>query len=131
MTLFIDASAIVAIIAGETDADTLAIRLSADRKRLTSPVARWEAVIALHRSHDYDWRHAQQSVDDFLTLQAIEIIAIGAAEGQMALNAFGNFGKGRHRAALNMGDCFAYACAVLNDAALLYKGDDFAHTNLA
>jgi ribonuclease VapC len=41
------------------------------------------------------------------------------------------YGKGRHPARLNMGDCFAYACAKTNDARLLYKGDDFSHTDLA
>ena len=48
-----------------------------------------------------------------------------------AVEAYADFGKGRHLAALNMGDCFAYACAKTNDATLLYKGDDFSHTDLA
>jgi len=50
---------------------------------------------------------------------------------ELALDAYARYGKGRHRAALNMGDCFAYACAKANRAKLLYKGDDFVHTDLA
>ena len=49
----------------------------------------------------------------------------------IALDAYQTYGKGRHPAGLNMGDCFAYACAKVNDARLLYKGDDFARTDLA
>ena len=49
----------------------------------------------------------------------------------MALDAFQRFGKGHHPASLNMGDCFAYACAKTNSARLLYKGNDFANTDLA
>ncbi len=48
-----------------------------------------------------------------------------------AVDAYADFGKGRHLAALNMGDCFAYACAKANGAKLLYKGNDFTHTDLA
>ena len=131
MKLFVDASAIVAIIAGEQDADTLAKRMDEFAERITSAIARWESVVALHRSHDYDWRYAQSSVDALLVEKQISLVSIGDLEGQMALNAFGNYGRGNHPAALNMGDCFAYACANANEAQLLYKGDDFARTDLA
>lgn len=131
MTLFVDASALVAIIAGEEGAADLAHRLDADERRVTSPMARWEAIVALRRAREYDWRYAAESVDALLALKAIQIVAIGALAGQMALNCFGRYGKGLHPAKLNMGDCFAYACAKLNDARLLYKGDDFSKTDLA
>ena len=74
---------------------------------------------------------AQALVDLFVAETDAQIVEITENVGRLAVEAFARFGKGRHRADLNMGDCFAYACAVLNDAALLYKGDDFAHTNLA
>ncbi len=131
MKLFVDASALVGIIAGEEGADTLANRLDRYPERIISPVARWEAIVALHHSHEYDWRYAQSSVDEFLREKEIESVPIGEAEGQMALSAFGNLGKGKHPAGLNMGDCFAYACAVVHEARLLYKGNDFAKTDLA
>ncbi len=61
----------------------------------------------------------------------MRLVPIAAAESREALAAHARFGKGRgHPARLNMGDCFAYGCATANDAALLYKGDDFAHTDL-
>ena len=131
MTLFVDASAMVAILTGEEGADALADQLAADQELLYSAMSRWEAVIGLHRSHDYDWRYAQSSVDDLVVARAMKLIPIGEMEGQLALNAFGNYGKGRHPAKLNMGDCFAYACAKANAAALLYKGDVCASTDLA
>lgn len=121
----------VAIVAGEAGADSLASTMAAETDLLYSAMSRWEAVIALHRSHDYDWRYAQSSIDDLIAARSMSLVAIGEREGQMALNAFGNFGKGRHPARLNMGDCFAHACAKANDARLLYKGDDFARTDLA
>ncbi|RDE06914.1 type II toxin-antitoxin system VapC family toxin [Sphingomonas aracearum] len=130
MKLFVDASAIVAIIAGEEGADELALRLDRYGERLTSPVARWEAIVGLHRSHHYDWRYAEESVDALLHLQAVRMTAIGEREGQLALNAFGNYGKGKHPARLNMGDCFAYGCASAQNADLLFKGDDFSKTDL-
>lgn len=131
MTIFIDASAVVALIAGEQGADGLSRRLDEDEDRLISPLARWEAVIALHRSHDYNWRYAQASVDALIELKGIRTVSIGEPEGQYALSVYGNYGKGRHPAKLNMGDCFAFACACLNNARLLCKGDDFAQTDLA
>jgi ribonuclease VapC len=55
---------------------------------------------------------------------------IGEREYELAAEADADFGKGRHPAALNMGDCFAYACAKANDAALMFKGEDFSKTDI-
>ncbi len=130
MKLFLDASALVAIIAGESDADILARRMANFTSFLTSPIARWEAVIALFRSHNFDWLSAQKNVDDLLALHDVAIVPIGELEGQYALGAYARYGRGQHPAKLNMGDCFAYACTRIYDATLLYKGDDFARTDL-
>ena len=62
---------------------------------------------------------------------ALRLVAISERELAVALDAYQAYGKGRHPAGLNMGDCFAYACAKANGAKLLYKGDDFARTDLA
>lgn len=62
---------------------------------------------------------------------ALELVVIGSQELGIALDAYEAYGKGRHRAKLNMGDCFAYACAKTNGARLLYVGNDFTHTDLA
>lgn len=63
----------------------------------------------------------------FLDVSAMIAIEIGGG----AVSAFERFGKGRHRAALNMGDCFAYACARSADVPLLFKGNDFPRTDIA
>jgi ribonuclease VapC len=58
------------------------------------------------------------------------IVEIGVAEGQLAVEAHARYGKGVHPARLNMGDCFAYACAKVHGVPLLYKGEDFAMTDI-
>ena len=131
MTLFVDASAIIAIVLGESGAAALSKQLDVAEKAITSPLARWEAVVALFRGREFGWENAQGAVDDLLTAYGVSIVPIEALQGQYALNVFAGYGKGRHPAKLNMGDCFAYACAKTNDARLLYKGDDFAKTDLA
>ena len=61
----------------------------------------------------------------------LRVVSIGELERDEAIRAAARYGKGHHPARLNMGDCFAYACAKTNDARLLYKGDDFSKTDLA
>jgi len=61
---------------------------------------------------------------------ASALIAIGEAEFHIAADACAHFGKGRQPAGLNMGDCFAYACAKTNKAKLLFKGSDFSKTDI-
>ena len=74
---------------------------------------------------------AATSVDTFLRDFDIIVVPVAAAEGHGAIDAYRRYGKGStHPARLNMGDCFAYACAKSNGAKLLYKGDDFAQTDL-
>jgi ribonuclease VapC len=70
-------------------------------------------------------------VNDFVASATLEIVPIGKAEYAEAFRAFARFGKGRHPARLNLGDCFAYACARLHQAPLLFKGDDFTRTDVA
>lgn len=130
MTIFLDASALVAIIAGEFEGDRLAKELDADPDRLFSAVARWETIVSLHRSHKYDWNVAQQNMDELAAAKGLRLVPIGELESQLALCAFSRYGKGNHPAALNMGDCFAYACAEANEARLVYKGNDFSQTEL-
>ena len=129
--IFADASALTAIVAGEEDADALADLLDADDDRLCSAVAVWETVAGLRRSHAFSVPAARESVGRFLEAGAFKFVGIGERELELALDAYARYGKGRHRAALNMGDCFAYACAKANGAKLLYKGEDFRKTDLA
>ena len=131
MTLFIDASAAVSMLTLETDADRLLAEADSASRLLWSGIARWEATVAFARKMGKPTPEILSDVEEFARRQAIETVPIGDAETHLALDAFARFGKGSgHPAQLNMGDCFAYACARTNDAKLLYKGDDFSKTDL-
>lgn len=129
--LFADASALIAVIAGEDDADALADALEADNGRLCSAVAVWETVAGLCRSYAFSVPAAREHVARFLEAGSFRFAGIGERETRLATDAYERYGKGRHPAALNMGDCFAYAYAKANGAKLLYKGEDFTRTDLA
>jgi ribonuclease VapC len=128
--IFVDASALIAMIAGETDAADLADLLEADRLRLCSAVSVWETVAGLCRSYTYSIPAARTHVRRFLEAGNLQFVGIGEREFDIATEAYAQYGKGRHPAALNMGDCFAYACARTNRARLLFKGDDFTKTDI-
>lgn len=129
--MIVDASALVSILLEEDDAEELNLRLEAADIRFTHPVSVYETVTALMRSTGRGVDAAESVVVRFLAQAEIGLIPIGRAETNAALDAFARYGKGRHPAALNMGDCFSYACARARGLSLLYKGDDFARTDLA
>ena len=131
MTVLVDASAIVAIMQGEPEADEFADLLEGHNDRLYSAIGGWEAAQAIARLRKVSLRLAADAVASFAHESGLRIIPIGDHEGQEAIGAHDRYGKGRHPARLNTGDCFAYACAKTNGAELLYKGDDFALTDLA
>ena len=128
---FVDASALIAIITGEPDAAALADRLETARLRLCSALSVWETVAGLCRSYMFSVPAARAHVRRFLDAGNLQFVSIGEREFEIATDAYAQYGKGRHLAALNMGDCYSYACAKVNRAVLLYKGDDFAKTDLA
>lgn len=128
MRLFVDSSA---LIANEADAYSLAERLGYIRHRLCSPLALWETVSGLRRSYGFEIDAARTIVDRFMKDMELTFVPIGEREYVLVLEAYERYGKGRHPAALNMGDCFAYACAKANEATLLYKDNDFSRTDLA
>ena len=129
--MFVDASAIVAIVALEEDGPALSARIDRADQVQTSPLAIYEATLGVARRLDMPVAVAVRAVDTFLRQTEVEIIPITAEIGRAALAAFERYGKGRHPARLNMGDCFAYACARTLGVPLLYKGDDFAQTDIA
>lgn len=128
--MFVDASAIISILGGEDDAPLLAPALDRAEKILISPIAIYEAVAGLARKRNCPVDEAQALVDLFVAEARAEVVEITENVGRLAVEAFGRFGKGRHRADLNMGDCFAYACARANAVPLLFKGNDFIHTDI-
>jgi ribonuclease VapC len=128
--IFVDASALVSMAAREADAVALADILEAEQSRLCSAIALWETVAGLCRSYMFSVESARDRLNVLRELFRLQMVTIGEREHDLALQAYAQFGKGRHPAALNMGDCFAYACAKSNRAALLFKGDDFSKTDI-
>lgn len=129
--MFVDASALAAMLLGEPEADMLAESLDAADRRCTSPIAIFETVLALMRTKRLSRATAEEHVRAALAAAEIQVIAITDEIGRAALDAFERYGKGRgHPAQLNLGDCFAYAAARTLAVPLLYKGDDFAETDL-
>jgi len=128
--MFVDASAIIAIIAQEAEARDLSARLARADRVAVSPIALYEATTGLARKRACSIEDAASLVEEFAEATGARIIDITAAIARDAARAFGRFGRGRHRADLNMGDCFSYACARAEGLPLLFKGDDFVHTDI-
>jgi ribonuclease VapC len=128
--MFVDASALVAIVSGESDGPVLAQRLEDVGRGHTSPIAIYEATLALARLGRVTATAVTTLLDDFMAVSRIETVPITAEIGRLAVDAFARFGRGNHPARLNMGDCFAYACAQCLGVPLLCKGDDFAQTDI-
>ena len=131
MTLFRDASAMLAIIFDEPEASKLLRAIDGDAARITSGTALWETARAIARHSEGAMIAGQREAERFCDHFAIDIVPIDRSEAAEAAAAFDRFGKRCHPADLNMGDCFAYACAKTNGAGLVYKGNDFAQTDLA
>ena len=130
MTAFVDASALAAILLDEADASHFDARMQAHAPCCTSPLAIWEAARAVSRQRDVSIKDAQAAVESLLRIAEVQVIAVDPEVRHLAIEAHARFGKGRHPAALNFGDCFAYACARHANAPLLYKGDDFCRTDI-
>ncbi len=131
MTLFVDASALISILTQESDALTLAACLEQDRDRLYSAISAWETVAGLCHAYEFSAEQARDRLQLFVRELGFRLVSIGEIEFAMAIDAHARFGKGRHPAKLNMGDCYAYACARTNHASLLFKGGDFIKTDIA
>jgi len=128
--MFVDASALTAIIADEPEASRFIAKIESGTAMVTSPLAVWETTIAVTRVFALPVKEAEAAVGRYLERAGIQIMGIPRDVTSLALEAFDRFGKGRHPARLNMGDCFAYACARHYRQPLLYKGNDFALTDI-
>jgi len=129
--VFVDASAILASLTREPEADTLADVLGNASSPITSPIAIFEAALGICRKRHASVEEAEQDVGEFLALAGVRTVAITDNDGHTALAAFSRYGKGRgHPAQLNLGDCFAYAAAKNAGMTLLFKGDDFDKTDI-
>ena len=128
--MFIDASAIVAIIASEPDSGPLLQRTEQASPCYVSALSVWEATRGLSRKREWSPDEAESIVRRFLEGIAAIHVPIDEYIGREAIRAHSTYGKGRHPAALNFGDCFAYACARTLSVPLLAKGSDFPQTDI-
>ncbi|MER9730001.1 type II toxin-antitoxin system VapC family toxin [Mesorhizobium sp. M0217] len=137
--MFVDASVIVAILNQEPGWEELLKQLSGFSGQVwVSPLVHFEATQALARAGAGPRRpsaeallHARDLIDEFIVEIMGESLAIDDNISSRAIDASAHYGKAvGHKADLNLGDCFAYACAKSRDLPLLYKGHDFAQTDL-
>ncbi|WP_421739411.1 type II toxin-antitoxin system VapC family toxin [Caulobacter sp.] len=125
-TIIVDTSALVAIALEEPECDRFIDALEAGGDLLISPINYVElGTVLVGRDHF----PSRDVLDAWLGVYRIEIAREHAID-TAALDAYLLYGKGRHPARLNLGDCFAYALAKTLDAPLLYKGDDFPLTDV-
>lgn len=126
--MIIDTSALLAILQKEPEALRLNEAILADPVRIVS-VANWLelGMVAYHRAREGGIR----DIDLLLLRYHLEIASVTPRQGDIARHAFMEYGKGTHPARLNFGDCFAYALAKDTGEPLLFKGEDFRHTDVA
>jgi ribonuclease VapC len=126
--VIVDASALIAILRDEPEAPACARAIEAASRRRISAANFVEAAIVIDASHD---PIASRRFDDLVREAQLEIEPVTEAQARIAREAYRDFGKASgHPARLNFGDCFAYALARISGEPLLFKGDDFTHTDL-
>jgi ribonuclease VapC len=125
MSIVVDASALLAVLLGEPDADQYLSKLLVARTVWISPINWWEVQVRMRTRYG---EAGETTSARWMIQMGIVIEPVSLRHAEIALAAFVEY-RGRP-AKLNMGDCFAYALAQVKDAPLLYKGADFAKTNL-
>ena len=125
--MVIDTSALLAILLGEPERGKLLQLLSESETRLLSAANALETAMVVESRRG---EAAGRELDLFLHRTKIEIVAVDEEQFSIARFAWRKFGRGRHPAALNFGDCFAYALTKTSSEPLLAKGDDFRRTDL-
>ena len=124
--MIVDTSALLAILFNESDAETYARAIAqADAPRI-SAASFVEAAIVI----EAQTKNSSSQLDAFMRRAGIAIEPVTEEQSHVARQAYTDFGKGRHSAALNFGDCFAYALAKVTGDPLLFKGKDFSQTDI-
>ena len=125
--MVVDTSIITAMIVDEPERDLFEDLILRASTVVISVAAVVEISIVLrHKRRDSD----AEKLDELLSKLRIDVRGVDLSLGKLAREAFAQYGKGRHPAALNFGDCFTYALAKARDDVLLFKGDDFARTDI-
>jgi len=125
--MVIDTSAIIAIAQNEPEAPLFERMIAEDSVRLISAATVLEAAMVLETRFGED---GGVELDLWLAKANVEIIPVNAEHADQARRAWRRYGKGRHPASLNYGDCFSYALAKLTNEPLLFKGSDFSQTDI-
>ncbi len=125
--MILDSSAIIAILRAESEATDFARAIFSADERRVSAVSYVEAAVVIDSGKD---AVASRRFDEFFRVARIAVEAVSPHQAEIARQAYRDFGKGRHKAGLNFGDCFAYALAKEMDQPLLFKGNDFRHTDV-
>ena len=126
--MIIDTSALVAILDQEPEADRIARAIAAVPDRMLSAANLVEAGMVMQARRGDE---GARDLDLLLAKLKIEIVPFTAKQAEIARRAFRRYGRSRHGAKLNLGDCFSYALANDESAPLLFKGDDFGQTDVA
>lgn len=125
--MVIDTSALLAILFREADGEAFATALAASESRLISAATLLEAGIVVDQQAGLA---AGRLLDNLIERAAIQVEPVTRSHVQIARQAYYDYGKGKHPAGLNFGDCFVYALATETGEPLLFKGDDFSKTDI-
>jgi ribonuclease VapC len=125
--MVIDTSALLAVLRDEPERRRFNESIEAADSRVMSAATFVEISIVLESRHGAE---GLRDLDHFLDRAAIELAPVDVEQANVARAAFSRFGRGRHPAALNYGDCFSYALARVLGEPLLFKGDDFSQTDI-
>ena len=125
--MVIDTSVVIAILFNEPDATAFEVALEADPNRLMSAASVLETAIALSARYGDS---GERELDLFLHKAKVQTVAVTEEQAEIGRFAYRTYGKGRHPAALNFGDCFSYALSKTSGEPLLFKGADFAQTDV-
>lgn len=126
--MVIDTSALVAILLDEPEADRLGLAIEAAAVRLISAGSFLECSIVLESRFGEE---GSRLLDELIRSAAADVVPVTLEQARLAREAFRAYGKGRHPAGLNFGDCFAYALCRSSGEPLLFKGNDFSRTPIA
>jgi ribonuclease VapC len=125
--MIVDTSAVLAVVLGEPGFEVFASAIAASEERRISAASFLEAsIIAESRAGDRGLRQ----FDSFIRESELAVEPVTLEHALIAREGFSNYGKGRHPAGLNFGDCFAYALAKSTGEPLLFKGEDFRQTDI-
>ncbi len=126
--MIIDTSALIAILRDEQDASAMAHAIEQAHSRRISAANWLETAVVIDASRD---PVASRRFDELAQTAELHVEPVTHDQARIARDAYRDFGKGSgHKAGLNFGDCFAYALAKTTAEALLFKGDDFSHTDI-